>query len=167
MSDGAVVWFTGLPASGKSALAKAVAERLRGRGTPAVVLDSDELRNALAPTAGYSPEGRDAFYQTMARLAALLAGEGLVVLVAATANLRAYRERARALAPRYVEVFVDVSVEECARRDPKGLYAAASAGKIRDLPGVGAPYERPESPDVVATGGRDEEAVERIVELVK
>ena len=166
MSDGAVVWFTGLPASGKSALANAVAERLRGRRTAVVVLDSDALRDALAPLPDYSPEGRAAFYETTARLAALLARQGVVVLVAATANLRAYRERARELAPRYVEVFVDVPVEECARRDPKGLYAAASAGKIRDLPGADAPYERPESPDVVATGGRDAEAAGRIVALL-
>lgn len=163
---GAVVWFTGLPSSGKSTLARSLADRLRGTSVPAVVLDGDEVRLALEPAPDYSLQGRERFYETLARLAALLARQDLVVLVAATAHRRAYRERARELAPRYLEVFVDVPATECARRDPKGLYAAAADGRIRGLPGQDVPFERPEAPDVIADGGHDPAAISRILDLV-
>ncbi len=162
-AGGAVVWLTGLPASGKSTLASRLEERLRGLGRAAVVLDGDEVREALVPRPGYSPEERDAFYETLARLAALLARQGHPVLVAATAPRRAHRAAARALAPRFVEVFVDVPAEECARRDPKGLWAQARAGAAPTLPGAGAPYEPPEAPEVRARGGEDGAAVEAVL----
>lgn len=163
-SGGAVIWITGLPASGKSTLAARLKERLDGLGRAAVVLDGDAVRQALVPQLGYSVEERDAFYQTLARLAALLAHEGLAVVVAATAPRRAHRAAARALAPRFVEVFVDVSPEECARRDPKGLWARARAGEAPTLPGAGTPYEPPEAPEVRAAGGEDGAAVEAVLE---
>ncbi len=153
--SGLVVWLTGLPSSGKSTLARRVHERLPG----AILLDGDEVRAAIAPDLGYTLPERDAFYAALARLAALLARQGRVVLVAATAHRRAYRDQARALAPRFVEVLVDVPAAECARRDAKGLYARAGAA----LPGAGVEYERPERPDVRAGGGHDEEAVRAIV----
>ena len=160
---GTVIWITGLPASGKSTLAKRLRERLEALGRMAVVLDGDAVREALVPPPGYSPEERDAFYQTLARLAGLLARQGLAVLVAATAPRRAHRAAARALAPRFVEVFVDVPAEECARRDPKGLWARARAGEAPTLPGAGAPYEPPEAPEVRAAGGEDAAAVEAVL----
>jgi adenylylsulfate kinase len=160
---GAVVWFTGPPASGKTTLARRVHASLRARGIPCALLDGDEVRAALAPTPGYDEAGRDALYLALARLAALLATQGLVVLVAATAHRRAFRARARALAPAFVEVFVDVPVEECRRRDPRGLYAQHAAGAAPSLPGAGEPYERPERPEVIARGGEDARAAEAIV----
>jgi adenylylsulfate kinase len=162
MSPGAVVWFTGPPSSGKSTLARRVRARLARDGVPCVLLDGDEVRGALVPAPGYTPRARDGFYATLARLAALLARQGLVVLVPATAHRRAFRERARALAPRFVEVLVDVSAKECARRDAKGLYARARAGGAPDLPGAKLAYERPHAPEVVARGGRDARAVEEV-----
>jgi adenylylsulfate kinase len=160
---GTVIWITGLPASGKSTLAARLRERIEALGRMAVLLDGDAVREALVPRPGYSPEERDAFYQTLARLAGLLARQGLSVLVAATAPRRAHRDAARALAPRFVEVFVDVPAEECARRDPKGLWARARAGEAPTLPGAGAPYEPPEAPEVRATGGEDAAAVEAVL----
>jgi adenylylsulfate kinase len=164
--DGTVIWITGLPASGKSTLAARLRERLDGLGRAAVVLDGDEVRQALVPRLGYSPGERDAFYETLARLAALLARGGLAVIVAATAPRRAHRAAARALAPRFLEVFVNVSPEECARRDPKGLWARARAGEAPTLPGAGQPYEPPEEPEVRATGGEDTAAVEAVVGML-
>ena len=158
-----MVWITGLPASGKSTLAARLERRLRGLGRAAAVLDGDEVREALVPRPGYSPQERDAFYETLARLAALLARRGLSVLVAATAPRRAHRASARSLAPRFVEVFVDVPAEECARRDPKGLWAQARAGAAPTLPGAGVPYEPPEAPEVRARGGEDDAAVEAVL----
>lgn len=166
MRAGAVVWVTGLPGSGKTTLAERVAARLRGAGVACAVLDGDEVRAALERPAGAGDAERDAFYGALARLAALLARQRLVVLVPATANRAEYRERARALAPRYLEVHVATPAGECERRDPKGLYAAARAGRAQGLPGLDAAYEPPAAPDVVAAGGEDEGAVERVVGLV-
>lgn len=166
MREGAVVWITGLPGAGKSALAARVADRLRTAGVPCAVLDGDEVRWALERPAGLGAAERDAFYASLARLAAVLARQGLAVLVAATANRAAYRDRARALAPRYAEVYVATPADACARRDPKGLYAAARAGLAAEVPGVGAPYEAPSAPDVVASGGEDAAAADQIVERV-
>ncbi len=142
---GVVAWFTGLPSSGKSTLAAEVAGELRLRGIEAVVLDSDELRAALVPKLGYDEQSRASLYGTLARLAALIARQGHVVLVPATAHRRAFRDAARGLAPAYVEIFVDTPLEECRRRDTKGLYAA----NVSAAPGAGLPYERPVAPDHV------------------
>lgn len=165
MTRGLVVWLTGLPSSGKSTLAERAAANLRTRGVSVCVLDSDEIRRAIVPTPGYDDQGRAAFYETLAHIATLLASQDLVVLVAATAHRRAFRERARALAARYLEVLVDVAPEECARRDAKGLYRASERGSVSELPGAGATYEPPEAPDVVASGGLDAHALEQIVSL--
>jgi adenylylsulfate kinase len=153
--SGAVVWITGLPSSGKSTLASRIAARVPG----SVILDGDEVRRALVPQPGYSDADRDGFYRTLANLSALLAEEGLTVLVPATAHRRCWRARARDLTPRFLEVFVDVPAAECRRRDAKGLYAQDLPG----LPGAGAIYEPPESADVVATGGDDSAAVDAVV----
>ncbi len=167
MTGGTVVWITGLPGAGKSVLASRVAERVRFAGTACAVLDGDEVRTALGRPAGRGAADRDAFYESLARLAALLARQRLVVIVAATANRVAYRDRARALAPRYVEVHVATPAAECERRDPKGVYAAARAGLASRVPGVDDPYDAPPAPDVVASGGQDAGAVERVVALLE
>jgi adenylylsulfate kinase len=165
--DGAIVWFTGLPSSGKTTLARRAQARLAAARRAAVVLDSDELRDALgAPS--YAPGDRDRFYRALAALAALLAGQGVVVLVAATAPRREDRDRAREAldrgpAPgRFVEVWVDTPLAECEARDPKGLYAQARRGAADQLPGVGVAYEPPMSPDVTANGGFDDAALAAI-----
>ena len=160
--SGTVVWITGLPASGKTTLA----ERTRaGLAVPSAILDGDAFREILGEER-YSAAERDAFYRRLARLAALLAGQDLVVLVPATANLRRYRDEARALAPRFLEVWVKTPLDEAMRRDRKGLYERARRGEAPDLPGAGAPYEPPESPEVVAGGGLDAGAAEAIVRRV-
>lgn len=163
---GVVVWFTGLPSSGKSTLASQVHERLARADRAACLLDGDQVREALVPSPGYTPEARDAFYSTLARLAALLAGQGLVVLVPATAHRAAYRAEARSLSPSFVEVFVQADTEECARRDAKGLYAAVREGRAAGLPGVDLAYEPPDAAEVVATGGRDEDAITSLLALL-
>jgi len=159
-AGGAVVWVTGLPSSGKSTFAARLAARLRAGGRAAALLDGDEIRAALVPSPGYDPAGRAALYATLGNLAALLARGGLVAIVAATAHRRAFRDAARAAAPRFVEIFLDVPPEVCAARDAKGLWARARAGGAPGLPGADLAFERPDRPDVVARGGEDGEAVE-------
>jgi adenylylsulfate kinase len=162
----AIAWFTGLPASGKTTLARRVRAELARKSVESILLDSDELRSVLA-TADYTPAGRDAFYETVGRLALLLAEQGHVVLVAATAPRRLHRDRVRARATRFVQVWVATPAEICEARDPKGLYAKARAGDAPDLPGGGAPYEPPQAADVTASGGDDEAAVRAVVRSVE
>lgn len=138
---GIVVWFTGLPSSGKSTLAASVAGELRRRAIPAVTLDSDDIR-AMLPSLGYDDAARSQLYALLARLAAHIARQGHVVLVPATAHRRTYRDAARALAPAFLEVFVDTPLDECRRRDTKGLYAA----NVAAAPGAGTEYEPPVAP---------------------
>jgi len=161
MKPGAVVWITGLPCSGKSSLGQRLQSRLTQMGKACILLDSDEIRYALVPRVGYSPQEREGFYETLARLAALLSQQRIHVIVAATSHRAAYRKRARGLAPRFIEVHVQTPVEECRQRDSKGLYAPAHAGNAPWFPGVVEKYEAPEKPDIVATGGFDESAIER------
>jgi adenylylsulfate kinase len=156
---GAIVWFTGLPASGKTTLAERVQGAL-SRGS--LVLDSDALRDVL-DTHGYEAGDRDRFYARLVELATLAARQGLVALVAATAPKRAYRDAARDRGVPFTEVWVRTSLEEAERRDPKGLYAAARRGEAPALPGVGAVYEEPVHPEVVADGGHDEVAIDKIL----
>lgn len=157
---GAVVWVTGLPSAGKSTLARRIRDALRAAGRPAVALDGDAVRAALVPAPGHEPAARAAFYETLGNLALALAGEGVDVVVAATAHRRAFRDRVRARAAPFVEVWVDVPEATCAARDPKGLWAAARGGRLPHLPGAGGgpAYEPPRAPEVVARGGEDEVA---------
>jgi len=165
VSTGLVVWLTGLPSSGKSTLARAAAEQLRASGASVALLDGDEVRAALRPTPGYDDEARAAFYATLGGMAALLARQGLVVLVPATANRASFRAEARSLAPRFLEVFVDTPLETCVARDAKGLYAAATHGATHTMPGRGAVYEPPISPDLIVHG--DPTDVTRLVQACR
>jgi len=164
--SGAVAWITGLPSAGKSTLARSLQARLAAAGCPALVLDGDEVRDCLVPAPGHLPAERDAFYETLARLSALLARQGLVAVVAATAHRRAHRGRARELAPRFVEVWVRTPAAECERRDARGLWALHRAGRAPLLPGPGVPYEEPDGAEVVAQGGLDDAAVEAAAGLL-
>jgi adenylylsulfate kinase len=152
-SPGWVLWLTGLPASGKTTLARHLHRSLAGRGVSTVVLDSDELRPVLTPQPTYSPEERDTFYREVAALAHLLVRNRVNVIIAATAPHRAHRQAARDLIPRFAEVWVHCPQEVCRERDPKGLYAGADAGRITNLPGVGDPYQVPEAAEVVVDTG--------------
>lgn len=169
---GATVWLTGLPASGKSTIGSALARTLVEGGRPAYLLDGDDLRRGLSADLGFASSDRAEHIRRVGHVARLFADAGLVAVVAVIAPLAEARANARAMHEAaglgFTEVHVHASVEECARRDPKGLYAKARAGKIHGLTGVDAPYEAPESPelriDTEHTGVED--AVIRIAALV-
>ncbi len=149
------VWLTGLPASGKSTIARKLVALLREEGALVVLLDSDELRTALGQEGRHDEQGRRAFYGALTGLAELLLRQHVSVVLAATANLREYRDAARARIPRLVEVFVDTPLKTCMARDPKGIYRAASAGKLQSVPGLQAAYEPPLHPDLTIHGAKD------------
>jgi adenylyl-sulfate kinase len=165
---GTTVWMTGLPASGKSTVAAAIEAHLVGQGRAAYVLDGDNLRHGLNGDLGFSAQDRAENVRRTAEVAALLTDAGVVVLVALVSPYRADRAAARAAHERhglpFLEVYVSTSLEECERRDPKGLYARARAGELPGLTGVDDPYEPPEAPDVVVGGGDAlEDAVARVL----
>src|SRR5919197_2511884 len=155
--SGATIWMTGLPGSGKSTIASGVEASLLDAGRSAYILDGDNLRHGLNGDLGFSAADRTENVRRTAEVSALLADAGVVVLVALVSPYRADREAARAVhAARglpFLEVYVATSLEECERRDPKGLYARARAGEITGLTGVDDPYEPPESPEVVVGAG--------------
>lgn len=163
------VWLTGLPASGKSTVARALAAELAGKGIRPAILESDVVRREIAPNAGYGEAERGAFYATVAYLAGVLTEHGVPVIVDATANLRAYRDRAREAIPRFLEVHVRCPIAVCRARDPKGIYRRGADGTARHVPGVSAPYEPPLLPEIVVDGeGEDPTtAARRIVSALE
>jgi adenylylsulfate kinase len=162
---GTIVWFTGLPASGKSTLAERTRAQLGSLGCTAIVLDGDAVRELLGADA-YGQADRETFYRVLADLAVLIARQGAIVLVAATAHRRVHRDRARGRTARYFEVWVRASTADCEARDIKGLYARARRGELEALPGIGVAFEPPDHPDVTAEGGLDDAAVDAIARLV-
>jgi adenylyl-sulfate kinase len=169
---GGTVWFTGLPASGKSTVAAGVEARLLAEGRAAYVLDGDNLRHGLNGDLGFSVEDRAENVRRTAEVAALMADAGVVALVSLVSPVRADRAAARAVHERnslpFVEVWVSTPLEECERRDPKGLYARARAGEIPDFTGIGQPYEEPESPDLeIAPSEPLEAAVDRVLAALR
>lgn len=154
---GCVVWLTGLSGSGKSTIAQEAQEHLVSAGRPAYVLDGDNVRHGLNADLGFSPADREENIRRIGEVAALMADAGLIVLTAFISPYRAGRDRARQAAPkgRFVEVYLDVPLEECERRDPKGLYRKARAGEIAEFTGIDAPYEPPMQPELTLnTAGR-------------
>ena len=148
MDKGVVIWFTGVPASGKSTLADGVHDRLEAVGLPVENLDADEVRANLSPNLGYTEEARDENTKRLAWFAMKMSTYGANVMIAAVAPLQKYRDRAREWNEKFVEVFVDAPLEVCKERDPKGLYARADRGEVNDIAGWHQPYEAPAAPEV-------------------
>jgi adenylyl-sulfate kinase len=149
---GFVVWLTGLSGSGKSTLSRVIERELFASDLSAFVLDGDNLRHGLNSNLGFSPTDRSENIRRTAEAGSLLASAGHVAIVALISPYRqdrlAAREIARAGGLGFVEVYVDAPLEICEQRDPKNLYRRARAGEIRDLTGIGAPYEPPENPEI-------------------
>jgi bifunctional enzyme CysN/CysC len=168
-TSGATIWMTGLSGSGKSTIATAIEHTLVSSGQAAFMLDGDNLRHGLNSDLGFSEEDRNENVRRVGEVAKILAESGTVAIASLVSPYRAERDRVRAIHAEagvpFYEVFVDTSLEECERRDPKGLYAKARAGEITDLTGVGAPYEAPEKPDLV-TSPDLEEAVRQVLGLL-
>ncbi|MEB3020999.1 adenylyl-sulfate kinase [[Mycobacterium] crassicus] len=155
LSKGRTVWLTGLSGAGKSSVAMRVEQLLLERGTPAYVLDGDNLRHGLNADLGFSMADRAENLRRLAHVATLLADSGQIVLVPAISPLSEHRQLARQVHTDagfdFIEVFCDTPLEDCEQRDPKGLYAKARAGLITHFTGIDSPYQRPKNPDVWLT----------------
>jgi adenylylsulfate kinase len=145
---GAIAWFTGLSGAGKTTLCLAVLEQLRKRGIAVEMLDGDEMRRTVCAGLGFSREDREENVRRIAAVAEELAMKGALVLVAAIAPYRAMRQGVRERVSRFVEVYVNASLETCIERDTKGLYKRALAREIESFTGVSDPYEPPLAPEI-------------------
>lgn len=169
MHEAFAVWLTGLPASGKSAIAGALKTKLLQAGLAVEVLESDAVRKLITPAPTYSREERDFFYRALAFFGSRLAAHGVPVIFDATANRRAYRDWARALIQNFVEVAVVCPLDVCRQRDTKGIYRRAAEGTSATVPGLQDPYEPPLNPDVTVDTTRltPEAAADLVLEALQ
>lgn len=147
---GCVVWLTGLSASGKSTIASELERELFHRGVQACMLDGDNVRHGLCSDLGFSPEARKENIRRIGEVAKLFSDAGLICITAFISPYRSDRALARSILPpgKFFEVFVNAPLAVCEQRDPKGLYARAREGKLREFTGISAPYEVPERPEL-------------------
>ncbi len=169
---GLVAWLTGLPGSGKTTVARLVAERLRSEGYRVEVIDGDWARTTVSEGAGFTREERLRHIKRIAWIARLLARNGVIVITSLVSPYREARSLARGIieedAP-FMEVYVKASLETVMRRDPKGLYKKALQGQVKHMTGVSDPYEPPENPDLIldTEAEEPEESARRLYEAIK
>jgi bifunctional enzyme CysN/CysC len=167
----AVLWLTGLSGAGKSTIANGLERRLNALGAHTYLLDGDNIRGGLNRDLGFTDADRVENVRRVAEVSGLFVDAGLIAIVALISPFRSERQTARECvgAREFVEIFVDTPIEECRRRDPKGLYAKAAAGDLVNFTGVDSPYEPPEKPELRLTtvDHRPEELVERIVAYLR
>lgn len=163
------IWITGLPASGKSTIVSALKPQLVALGLELEILESDEVRRVLTPTATYSDAERDLFYRALVFTGQKLVAHGVTVVFDATASRRTYRDFARSMIPRFIEVSVECPLATCMERDKKGTYLKGQRGDSLTVPGLQSPYEAPLHPDLTidTTKVPAKEAAEMILKMVK
>ncbi|WP_026754282.1 adenylyl-sulfate kinase [Sediminibacter sp. Hel_I_10] len=165
-----LIWFTGLSGSGKSTIANLVENKLHTKGIKTYSLDGDNIRKGINNDLTFTPEDRTENIRRIAEVANLMVDAGLVVLAAFVSPYKKDRENIRTIVKdvNFVEVFINTSVEECERRDVKGLYKKARAGEIKNMTGISAPYEIPENPDleILTENETIEESVTKILDLI-
>jgi adenylylsulfate kinase len=168
-SQSFAIWITGLPASGKSTIVAALKPQLEAMGLVVEVLESDEVRRVITPTPTYSEAERDLFYRALAFMGQKLVAHGVTVVFDATASRRLYRDFARSVIPRFIEVSVECPLRTCMERDRKGTYRKGQLGESLTVPGLQSPYEAPINPDlridstIIPAG----DAAQIILDLVK
>src|SRR5438093_723092 len=170
--QGFTLWFTGLSGAGKTTIAELVRPELERRGLLVEWLDGDEVREHLSKGLGFSKEDRDTNIDRIGWVASRLTRHGAAVIVSAISPYVEARDKAREMIEQhgtFVEIFVDASVEECARRDVKGLYEKAFRGEIKEFTGVSDPYEAPANPEVRIESEHEEpeESAQRILQLLE
>lgn len=165
-----LIWFTGLSGSGKSTIANAVELKLHQEGIKTFTLDGDNIRKGINNDLNFSPEHRTENIRRIAEVSNLMVDAGLVVLAAFVSPYKIDRENIKNIVggANFVEIYVNTSVEECERRDVKGLYKKARAGEIKNMTGISAPYEAPETPDLeIKTENESiESSVKKVIDYI-
>lgn len=166
---GFTLWFTGLPCSGKSAVADRVAEILRGMRLRVERLDGDIVRQSLTRDLGYSREDRNENIRRVTFVAKLLSRNGVAVLTSFISPYRDIRAEARKEIGNFLEVYARCSLEECIRRDVKGMYKKAMEGKIKEFTGVSDPYEEPLNPEILLETDKEtlEESAQKVLQRLR
>jgi adenylylsulfate kinase len=169
MATGATVWFTGIPSSGKSTIAREVYQRLLDRGCPVELLDGAEVRESLSRGLGFEREDREEHIRRIGYVAKLLSRNGVIAICAAVSPYRASRAEVRRNTTNFIEVYVECPVEVAEARDTEGLYARARRGEVEDFTGVNAPYEEPEAPEVHIRSALEsvEEGVAKVMRVLE
>ncbi len=162
-----VIWITGLPAAGKTTIGEALAKTLKEKGQRVEHLDGDRLRN-LFPGTGFSKEDRDSHIRRVGYLAGMLEKNGVTVVASFISPYRESREFVRNLCKQFIEVYLSTPLEECEKRDPKGLYKKARKGEITQFTGIDDPYDPPENPEItIDTSNRSiEETLELLMDFL-
>ena len=167
---GAVIWFTGLSASGKSTIAHLLEKQLHRQGCSAYVFDGDNVRHGLCSDLSFSSENRAENIRRIGEMVKLFVDAGIIAITAFISPYRKDRQKLRSLLTdgQFLEIYVDCPSEVCATRDKKGIYAKAKAGVIKEFTGISAPYEPPEKPDLVIPSYEQDakEAAQRVVHLI-
>jgi adenylylsulfate kinase len=169
MAKGVTVWFTGLPCSGKTTVANRVADMLKKQGLKVERLDGDTVRKGLTSDLGFSKEDRDENIKRVTFVAKLLTRNSVIVLATFVSPYRERRQLTREEIGSFMEVYVRCSLEECIKRDVKGMYLKAIAGEIKDFTGVNDPYEEPLSPELVLDTDREtvEESAQKVLDKMR
>lgn len=169
--QGVVLWFTGLSASGKSTLSHQVEKRLYDLGCSTYVFDGDNVRHGLCGDLGFSEKDRAENIRRIGEMVSLFVDAGIIALTAFISPFRADRDRVRSMVgqDRFVEIFVNCPLSVCIERDPKGIYARALKGEIKDFTGISSPYEPPEHPDIVIRSDLEsfDHATDRVLDFLK
>ena len=168
-SQSFAMWITGLPASGKSTIVSALTPQLEAMGLAVEVLESDAVRRVITPIPTYSEVERDLFYRALAFTGQRLVAHGVTVVFDATASLRVYRDFARSVIPRFIEVAVECPLTTCMERDKKRTYRKGQSGESLTVPGLQSPYQAPINPDlrIDTTTTLSGDAAGQIRDLVK
>ena len=165
---GMVLWFTGLSGSGKSTIANNLDDKLNALGKRTYILDGDNIRFGLNNDLGFSPEDRKENIRRISEVAKLFADSGAIVMTAFISPYKEDRYEARKLIGEdFIEIFVNTSIDECIKRDPKGLYKKAINGEIKGFTGIDAPYEEPQNPEIEIKRMTVEESVNFIINKLK
>ena len=168
---GVVIWFTGLSASGKSTIARYLEKQLYNLGCSTYVFDGDNVRHGLCGDLGFSPEDREENIRRIGEMVNLYVDAGIIGIAAFISPYRKDRESIRELVgkDRFMEIYIECPVDVCAARDQKGIYEKARAGVIKEFTGISAPYEPPETPDLIIRSHKEDAmaASQRVLDLIK
>ncbi len=162
--NGFTVWFTGLPSSGKSTLAKVLKDEIEKKNRHVEILDGDEVRLRLSKGLGFSKEDRDENIRRISYVAKIITRCGAVAVTCAISPYKSIRQEARQEIQNFIEVFVDCDLDECVKRDVKGLYKKALSGEIKNFTGISDPYEKPDNPEI--TVNTSSETIEQSLKII-